>query len=140
MVVIREVRVSFFGWCHVFWWLVLCKAYDFINSYVFCNAYYFINAYIFSNAYVFCKGKDLINAYVFFFANVSIVQKNFEEKNSISNWIFLLRSKKNQLRSWNFFKINNIWDTILFLGQIDYEEFKKHGSENIGPSLKAQWP
>ena len=29
---------------------------------------------------------------------------------------------------------------LLFLGQIDYEELKKHGSESIGPSLKAPWP
>ena len=32
--------------------------------------------------------------------------------------------KKVQIRSLNYFKIKNFWDTILFLGQIDYEEFK----------------
>ena len=40
-----------------------------------------------------------------------------------------ISKKKNQLRSWNCFKIKNFWGTILILGQIYYGEFKKHGPE-----------
>ena len=38
--------------------------------------------------------KKIYRKKKFFFANVSIVRKNFEKKNSTSKLIFLLRSKK----------------------------------------------
>ena len=62
-----------------------------------------------------------------------------EKKYNIEVNIFHFEVKKSN-RSWNNLNIKNFWDTILFLGQIHYEEFKKHSPETTGPTLKVPRP
>ena len=44
------------------------------------------------------------------------------------------------LAELKLFKIKNFRDTILFLGQIDYEKFKKHGSATACKVIISQFP